>query len=325
MAIPAGVLAVPKGDQSRREGGTVRTSQNHVERIALGMVLTLSLLMYFFPLVIVHGPDGDRLGDGPHVRDTLTELRFGLAMVASAASAQDHGSSGSYPKESLTLALPSDFPWSLKNAMVASYLILIALGCGVIALVDFVFLKKFSQQFSLAGCFCGVAAIILLMRMSSDLQSWTAKLVGSGYISSPNDPLPAARLLLANSFHVEAGPALYILTTGLFLVPFLSYTRATPRIHSIIRSEPRIQVTQPVRVRPLRPGYSEQDCMTVNVTSNGLLIESTSNRWYIGMEVFLTRNTPSGEPAGAEEHACVVRVERLEGQNPRFAVRLLKD
>jgi hypothetical protein len=247
-----------------------------------------------------------------------------LATVAYAGSAHDLGSSGKYLEETPTIALPSDFPLSLRFAPVAGWLILAALGCGAIALLDFAFRRKLFEAISVAGCFCGAMAILLILRMGSDLQSWTATLINSGTLSTPNDPLLATRMLMANSFHVEAAPALYILTTGLFLVPFLSFTRATPRIRSIIRSETRVPLVQPVRVRPVRPGYDEEDCTTVNITQTGMLVQSASNRWYVGMELFITRSTATGEPAGTEEHGSVVRVENQEGGKSRIAVRLLK-
>jgi len=296
-------------------------SNNKLERIAIGLVLCFALLMVFFPLVSVRGPGGDQSGDGYHVRATLSVLRSDLGTVATVNSSQDRGASTRSVTETPPIAKPIEIPLSLRIASFTPLLIFAALAFAALALLDFIFFQKAFAKLSLAGSCVGAVAVLHVMLMGSDLRSWAAHLISNGSLGSPGSSLLVARMLLVNSFQVDPGPALYILTTCLFLVPFLSYTHATPRIRSVIRSEPRVNVAQPIRVRPLNPSYPEEICTSVNLSRSGLLV-SASNRYYVGMEVNLTRNAHA-EPANPEEHGSVVRVEKLEDGKCRFAIRII--
>lgn len=298
-------------------------SNNKLERIAIGLVLCFALLMFFFPFVSVRGPGGDQLGDGYHVRATLTVLRSGLGTVATVKSSQDRGASTRSVTETPTIAKPVPIPFSLKIAPFTAWLIFAALACAALALLDFIFFQKAFATLSLAGGCFGAVAVLHVMLMGSDLGSWTTQFISGGLLSSPDSPLLVMRMLLVNSFHVSPGPGLLVLTTCLFLVPFLSYTRATPRIRSIIRSEPRVNVSQPIRVRPLNSSYPEETGTSVNLSRSGLLVESASNRYYVGMEVYVTRNAHPGDLTNPEEHGSVVRVEKLEGGKCRIAIRII--
>ena len=298
-------------------------SNNKLERIAIGLVLSFALLMFFFSFVRVRGPDGDQLGDGYHVRAALTVLRSSLGSVASVNSSQDRGASTRSVTETPTITKPVEIPFSLKVAPLTAWLIFAALACAAMALLDFVSFQKAFAILSLAGSCFGAVAVLHVMLMDSDLRSWTAQLIKGGSLSSPDSPLLVMRMLLVNSFHVSPGPGLLVLTTCLFLAPFLSYTRATPRIRSIIRSEPRVNVSQPIRVRPLNSNYPEETGTSVNLSRSGLLVESASNRYYVGMEVYVTRNAHPGDLTNPEEHGSVVRVEKLGGGKCRFAIRII--
>ena len=60
----------------------------------------------------------------------------------------------------------------------------------------------------------------------------------------------------------------------------------------------------------------------MNLSRNGLLV-SASNRYYVGMEVYVTRDAHLADPANPEEHGSVVRVEKLDGGKCRFAIRII--
>jgi len=116
---------------------------------------------------------------------------------------------------------------------------------------------------------------------------------------------------------------LYVLTTCLLLVPLLSFTRAIPRLSAVIRSDPRVRGSQTIHIRPLNSQYPAETCTTVDFSRSGLQLESSSNQYYVGMEVYLTRNDRAGGPANAEEHGHVVRVEKMGNAGCRFAIHII--
>ena len=94
-------------------------------------------------------------------------------------------------------------------------------------------------------------------------------------------------------------------------------------IRSVVRHERRINVSQPIRVRPLNPHCSEEVCNSLDVSRNGLYLESASSDYYVGMEVYVTRDAQPGTTANPEEHGSVVRVEKQNGGKCRFAIRII--
>ena len=63
--------------------------------------------------------------------------------------------------------------------------------------------------------------------------------------------------------------------------------------------------------------------MSLDLSQSGLYLESPSNHYYVGMEVFLTRNVPAGGPANDDEHGYVVRVEKAKNDGCRFAIHVI--
>ena len=120
----------------------MKVSNNKLERIAIGLVLCFALLMFFLPFVSVRGPGGDQLGDGYHVRATLTVLRSGLGTVASVKSSQDRGASIRSVAETPTIAKPVEIPFSLKVAPLTAWLIFRRPGLRGFGAAGFCFLSK---------------------------------------------------------------------------------------------------------------------------------------------------------------------------------------
>jgi hypothetical protein len=129
---------------------------------------------------------------------------------------------------------------------------------------------------------------------------------------------------MANSFFLIPGVGLYVLASSLLLMPFLSITSAIPRIGTVMRSAARIRSSNPVQIRPVNSKYPAETCMSLDVSRTGLLLESASNRYFVGMEVYLTRNAPTGGAVNSEEHGYVVRVEKKDS-GCRFAIHLIPE
>jgi hypothetical protein len=103
----------------------------------------------------------------------------------------------------------------------------------------------------------------------------------------------------------------------------MSYTSAIPRIGLVVRRESRVKSSEPVRIRPANSHYSEENATTLDISRSGLSFESTANHYYVGMEVFVMRNVQPGDPANHEEHASVVRVEKMQNGKCRVAIRII--
>ena len=63
----------------------------------------------------------------------------------------------------------------------------------------------------------------------------------------------------------------------------------------------------------------------MDLSQNGLYIEGASNHYYVGMEVYVTRNAHSCDSTNPEEHGSVVRVEKLESGKCRFAICIISE
>jgi hypothetical protein len=273
-------------------------------------------------MVSLRVPAGDQPGHVYDVHAGLNLLRSNLGVFTTLGSFEEVGPSTPPVAESVKTPQPLEIPFSLRIVFLPIWLVLAALACAALALL-FLFFRKAVGAMSLVGGCLGALAILHLMLMSSDLRSWTALLMNNGSLGSPDNPALGTRMLLLNTFHVSPGPGLFSLTACLLLVPFLSYTRAVPRVRSILRSDARTNSSQPIRIRPLNSHYPEETCTSINLSPSGLYVESTSNHYYVGMEVYLTRNVNPGDAKNQEEHGFVVRAEKLESGKCRFAIRII--
>ena len=294
-----------------------------VERIALGLILCIALLMAFEPLVRLHDPNGARVSDAFDLPAGINQMQSELRIVAPLKPSPDSGASVTPVATASATPGLLPMPFSLRAAAFVPWCVFAALGFSLLALVDLLFVRKAVALFSLAGgCFGGLALLHVLL-LSSDVQSWTETLMNITELSSPGDSALGARILMANSFLVSPGVGLYLLPTCLFLVPLLSFTRAVPRLSTVLRSDPRVRGAQTIHVRPLNSQYPPETCMTLDFSRSGLQLESSSSHYYVGMEVYLTRNDHTGGTASAEEHGHVVRVEKLGSAGCHFAIHII--
>jgi hypothetical protein len=302
------------------------TSSNYkVERTGFGLILCIALLMVFEPLFRVHGPYNDQVSDAFDLRAGLTQLQSDLRIIATIKSSPDDGASGSPVTEKPATAGPLAMPFSLRMALLVPWFVFGALVFSSLALVDLICFRKAVATLSLAGGCLAAIAVLHVRLMGSDLHPWTEKLMSKALLSSPDDPGLGARILMANSFVISPGVGLYVLTTCLFLLPILAVTRAIPRLKSVLRRDPRVRTSQTIHVRPVNPLHPEETCTSLDLSRGGLRLETASNHYYVGMEVYLTRNDRPRGPTNPEEHGSVVRVEKMENGRCGIAIRIISE
>jgi hypothetical protein len=78
-----------------------------------------------------------------------------------------------------------------------------------------------------------------------------------------------------------------------------------------------------VRVRPSDPQYNEEARTTLNASRDGLYFETWSKHYYVGMPLLITFMFAYVDPAGVEQSAEVVRIDRLGHNRLGIAVRFL--
>jgi len=299
-------------------GRCVTSSDGKLERVGFGLILCIALLMFFQPLVRLHGPNGSKVSDVFNVRYELSQLQSNLRVMAATKPSPDGGVSPAAAK-------PVAMPFSLRMASLVPWFVFAALGLCLLALLDLFFFRRAVTITSFVGGCAGAIALLHVMLMGSDLQSWTEVLMNTELVDSPHDAGLGGAVLMANSFLVSPGFGLYALTTCLFLVPFLSSTRAFPRLRSVVRHERRVHLSQPVHIRPVNSRYPQESCTSLDVSKSGLRLESSSNHYYAGMEVYVTRHAGAGNPADPEEHGSVVRVERVQSGGCRIAISIIPE
>jgi PilZ domain len=90
------------------------------------------------------------------------------------------------------------------------------------------------------------------------------------------------------------------------------------------RREPRSKLTQPVRIRVLHGDFPAETCKTSNVSRNGLYFITSTNHYFAGMTIYVTRNYHPDDPMNKEEIAEVVRIDNLKDGRTGVAVRIGK-
>jgi hypothetical protein len=298
-------------------------STKKTERTGIGAILCIALLMFFAPLISLHGAFvGDSPSNGPNLSASLTTLRSNLSSTNSAFSHGREGTTGSSAEQPMTSESLS-LPLSLSIEWLAAVLIFAALACAALALICLFVARRAVGALCLVGGFFGAFAILHLFVMNAGVRAWTSNLIESGMLGSPQDPFVAMRMLMARSFELDPGIGLYVLTTCLFLASALAFTSAIPRMESVVRSSPRVQASEPIRVRPVDSQYPEESTTTVDVSEHGVFFVSARKHYYAGMELRLTRSPQVSDLGDREERASVVRVRPLEGGKVGVAIRLI--
>jgi hypothetical protein len=89
------------------------------------------------------------------------------------------------------------------------------------------------------------------------------------------------------------------------------------------RITPRENLSEPVRVRPCDPQYPEEICQTMNVSRSGLYFATSTEHYFVGMNVIVTLNFGPDDPMHREQIGDVVRMERLDEDKWGIAIRIL--
>jgi hypothetical protein len=294
-----------------------------VERIGFGLLLVIALLMAFEPLARLHDPNGSRTSDAFDLPSGIRQLQSELRIVAPIKSSLYSDAGVSPATATPATPGPSPLPFSIQTAAIIPWCVFAALVFSLLALVDFLFVRKWFELLSLIGGFSSAIALLYVVVLSSDLLAWTDALMNINELSSPGDPTLSGRILMANSFMISPGIGLYVLTACMLLVPFLSITHTIPRVRAVIRSARRIRISQPIHIRPVNSQFAAETCTSLDISRSGLYLESPSNHYYVGMEVYLTRNVPAGAPPNDDEHGYVVRVEKMGNAGCRFAIHVI--
>jgi hypothetical protein len=312
-------------DSWHGENQPMTTSGKKLERISIGILLSVALLMFFSPLVTTMSSPlvGDDSVPAYDVQAKLSQLQFDLERASVPASRGAARASSGAPTETSVELRELDLPFSLRTPWLPSLLIYIAFGLAGLALLDLLLFQKLTSTLSFAaGCFAVLALVNLLM-ISSDLGTWMVTFITSGALGSLNDPGASVRLLTNGAFRLHAGPGLYSLTGCLLLAAFCSQTAAIPRVRGVLRGGKRTKVSQPVRIRPVHGDLPEESTTTLDVSQGGLSFASAASHYYVGMEIYLKRDAIDGAPATLEERGSVVRVEEMESGKRRVAVRII--
>lgn len=301
------------------------SSSYKLERIALILLLGLALLTALVPVVVLHDPNGARASNVFDLPAGINQLQAELRIVAPIKSAVYSGPAVSNGAAPPATPGPMPIPFSIRIAPIVPWCVFAALVFTLLALLDLLFLDKAVALLSLIGGLLAAVALFIVLVLGSDLQAWTEALRSITELSAPVDSALGARILMINSFLITPGVGLFVLTTCMLLVPLLVVTRGVARLSDFLHSAARVRASQPVHVRPLNAQCPAETCMSLDLSQSGLYLENPSSHYYVGMELYLTRNQRDGGAKGAEEHGYVVRVEKKDKGGCRFAVHVISD
>ena len=89
------------------------------------------------------------------------------------------------------------------------------------------------------------------------------------------------------------------------------------------RLTPRESLSEPVLVCPCDTEYPEEICTTLNVSRSGVYFVTSSEHYFVGMNVIVTLNFRPDDPMHREQIGDVVRMERLDENRWGVAIRIL--
>jgi hypothetical protein len=89
------------------------------------------------------------------------------------------------------------------------------------------------------------------------------------------------------------------------------------------RLTPRENLSEPVLVRPCDPQYPEEICTTMNVSRNGFYFVTSTEHYFVGMNVIVTLNFGPDDPMHHEQIGDVLRLDRVENNKWGVAIRIL--
>ena len=88
------------------------------------------------------------------------------------------------------------------------------------------------------------------------------------------------------------------------------------------RGQPRINLSQVVRIRPFDPSLPPEYCTTFNVSQDGLYLATSAGHYVPGLNVYVTSDFQPGSPMKHAVTGVVVRVEELEDDKWGVAIHI---
>jgi hypothetical protein len=89
------------------------------------------------------------------------------------------------------------------------------------------------------------------------------------------------------------------------------------------RATPRESLSEPVRIHPSDPQFTEEICTTANVSRGGLYFTTLTRHYFVGMNVVVTFNFGADDARHREQIGDVVRVDQLADDMVGVAIRIL--
>ncbi len=89
------------------------------------------------------------------------------------------------------------------------------------------------------------------------------------------------------------------------------------------RREPRVRLSQRLRIRIPQTGHPSEICTTHNVSRSGLYFVAYSTHYLSGMKVGVIRNFDPDDQMSTEEMGNIVRVDSLSGDRKGVAIQVL--
>jgi hypothetical protein len=89
------------------------------------------------------------------------------------------------------------------------------------------------------------------------------------------------------------------------------------------RRQPRIAVSQVVRIRLLESRLPPDTCTTFNVSQDGVYLSTLAGHYALGANVYITSDFQPGGPTSYAMAGVVVRVEKLKSDKWGVAIHIL--
>jgi len=89
------------------------------------------------------------------------------------------------------------------------------------------------------------------------------------------------------------------------------------------RHQPRLNLSQVVRIRPFDPNLPPEYCTTYNVSKEGLYLATSAGHYVPGMKVYVTSDFQPGSPLNHAAAGVVVRVDKLEDDKWGVAIHIV--
>ena len=165
--------------------------------------------------------------------------------------------------------------------------------------------------FEIAARIRRIAPSIRIVMFSFHDIPTAARLVGADAFVSKSSPLQELALAVERVLHPRRVEEHHATLTSRG-TPLSEFTER--------RHQPRINLSQVVRVRPFDANFPPEDCTTFNVSRGGLYFGTSQGHYAPGMNVYVTSDFQPDNPMGHTVAGVVVRVKKLENDKCGVAI-----